>query len=263
MRTLEITTVKSCPINCLKYCPQDVFRKKYQAEPVLTYSFFERALHSVPKDVCIDFSGFSEPFLNKEVIDMIEYATKAHEVRLFTTLTGLTPEGILRLEKYRFKLVCLHLPDNQHVAKIPLTEIYKDTLVRALTRLNAPITFVAMNENFQNNYRAGNIQGHNRHIKGPIYCNKLKEPQFVMLPDCSVVLCCMDFGLKHFLGNLLENSYDEIVETSYLEIQKQAKKRNTDLLCRNCNFALTRKDRMIYSAYSWLKKRFKIKGEIW
>ena len=33
----------------------------------------------------------------------------------------------------------------------------------------------------------------------------------VMLPNGDVSLCCMDYGLEHILGNLFEQSYDEIM----------------------------------------------------
>jgi hypothetical protein len=33
----------------------------------------------------------------------------------------------------------------------------------------------------------------------------------VMLPNGDVSLCCMDYGLKHILGNLYEQDYEEII----------------------------------------------------
>lgn len=32
----------------------------------------------------------------------------------------------------------------------------------------------------------------------------------VMLPDGRVVLCCMDYGIKHVIGNLLESDYEDL-----------------------------------------------------
>ena len=33
----------------------------------------------------------------------------------------------------------------------------------------------------------------------------------VVLPNGDVSLCCMDYGLKHIIGNIFEQSYDEVV----------------------------------------------------
>jgi hypothetical protein len=33
----------------------------------------------------------------------------------------------------------------------------------------------------------------------------------VLLPNGDVTLCCMDYSLKHLLGNLYERSYEEII----------------------------------------------------
>ena len=31
-----------------------------------------------------------------------------------------------------------------------------------------------------------------------------------MFPDGTLVVCCQDYGMKHVLGNLLEESWEEI-----------------------------------------------------
>ncbi|MFN6132783.1 MAG: SPASM domain-containing protein [Synechococcaceae cyanobacterium] len=36
----------------------------------------------------------------------------------------------------------------------------------------------------------------------------------VMLPDGRVVLCCMDYGIKHVIGNLLEDSYEHLFDSA-------------------------------------------------
>lgn len=58
----------------------------------------------------------------------------------------------------------------------------------------------------------------------------------VLLPDGTVLLCCMDYGMKHILGNLREQSYDEIMNGG--EMQRIKKCMNDelkdDILCRSC-----------------------------
>jgi hypothetical protein len=33
----------------------------------------------------------------------------------------------------------------------------------------------------------------------------------VVLPNGDVSLCCMDYGLKHIIGNIYEQEYDDII----------------------------------------------------
>ncbi len=56
---------------------------------VLTLADLETILSTVRKDVMIVFSGFSEPFGNRETTGMVQYANEAgYRLALFTTLNG-------------------------------------------------------------------------------------------------------------------------------------------------------------------------------
>ena len=50
--------------------------------------------------------------------------------------------------------------------------------------------------------------------------------QHVLLPDGTVILCCMDYGMKHVLGNLLEMDYKDLKREERYE------------LCKRCNRAV-------------------------
>jgi len=236
---LEITTVSKCVIDC-SYCPQQVFQEAYHGCRTLSLENFKKALLSVPKNVTIHFSGFSEPFLNPECIDMIEYAhSTGYKIVIFSTLVGLKSENVKRLQICNPEEFVLHLPDNKDNAKIPITETYKDTLVTALKLLRVSY-FSVMNDLFISNERAGlclNIP--KRRVHGWFYCTKLVSPQFVMLPNCDVVLCCMDFGLKHRLGNLLEQSFMDIVNSKeYKRVRDGRFKTRVGIICRKCMWAV-------------------------
>ena len=64
--------------------------------------------------------------------------------------------------------------------------------------------------------RAGNLKGDGlitkKQEKGRLSCSDCGEAlnKNILLPDGTVLLCCMDFGMKHVLGNLLTQSYEEI-----------------------------------------------------
>jgi sulfatase maturation enzyme AslB (radical SAM superfamily) len=244
---LEITTVSNCVINC-EYCPQKAFQRSYRGCNVLAFEDFKRALSTVPKTVEIHFSGFSEPFLNPNCLEMIEYARlEGYKIVVNSTLVGLKTEDVGRLERCKPKLT-IHLPDNLGNAKIPITETYKNTLVEVLIKMKVS-DFAIMNENFVSNQRAGLCKNSEKiHRTGWYWCIKLVAPQFVMLPNCDVVLCCMDFGLKHKLGNLLEQSYSEIVDSSaFSAIRNNRFHWDGDSLCRNCMWGALRWNFQMYA----------------
>ena len=234
---LEVTTVSKCTIDC-RYCPQRIFQKKYQGCKVLSFDDFKSALSSVPKQVAIHFSGFAEPFLNPQCLDMIEYThAQGYKISLFSTLVGLKSKDVERLKRCNPE-VTLHLPDNLGNAKIPLTQAYKDTLTAAMNQLHIT-TFYVMNERFISNERAGSCEEtQTRNLRGWFFCEKLATPQFVMLPNGDVTLCCMDFGLKHPLGNLVSQSWFEITQSlEYQNVCANRFKIDGEVLCRKCAWA--------------------------
>lgn len=61
----------------------------------------------------------------------------------------------------------------------------------------------------------------------------------ILLPDGSVVLCCMDFGMKHVLGNLAKQSYEELFTGKEMQKIKEAMKDDRlDIICRRCSSAI-------------------------
>lgn len=235
---IEITTAVKCVINC-RICPQPLWQKTYGKNHLLSLQDFKLALSHIPKSVGLSFAGFCEPFLNPECIDMLEFASmQGRKLWLFSTLFGLAPENVERLAKVNLSWFSLHMPDNLDNAHIPSTEAYRSTVDKAL-RLVRVDHISRMNHNFTNNQRAGNVEGTKPfHRKGPFLCTKLSSNQFIMLPDCSVVLCCMDYGLKHKLGNLKTESYQNIQDS--LELQKIKANRfmwKGNTLCRSCLYS--------------------------
>ena len=77
-------------------------------------------------------------------------------------------------------------------------------------------------------------------IKGTIYCTRVNDVlnNNVLLPDGTVLLCDFDFGMQHVLGNLLEQSYEDIMKGHKMQqIVAALDNDNCELLCRKCNFA--------------------------
>ena len=240
MRTLDITTAGSCPINCYPYCPQRLLHDSYKGEQMLSLDGFERMLSNTPTDVTLNFCGFVECFTNTHALEMMEMGQdEGYEIQLSSTLVGLKPDDIDRLAKIDLQKFVLHLPDPSGAAHIKMDDNYKETLIRAFTKLDMT-GFSVMNKHFISHYRAGNCpESPFLHKRGPFYCIGLDEgPNFEMLPDGTALLCCMDFGLKHILGNLFTTPYDDIRKSEeFRRIWKNRLALDGDVLCRSCRLS--------------------------
>jgi hypothetical protein len=63
----------------------------------------------------------------------------------------------------------------------------------------------------------------------------------VMLPNGDVVLCCMDYSVKHKIGNLLTGSYWSLFVSDGMNALREANMHygETDSICRRCTRAIT------------------------
>ena len=98
--------------------------------------------------------------------------------------------------------------------------------------------------------RAGNLANENEKFEGkqisvrkngPIVCSAAKFLNHnVLLPNGDIVLCCMDYSIKHTIGNLLNDDYEKLFKSPAINnvIQQMNNDDGTDnLLCRNCEYA--------------------------
>lgn len=266
---MEITVKAGCHVNC-KYCPQELFLKNYykkrEREEYLSLENFKSCLVKLPKNTVISFCGMAEPFLHPECVDMMEYAwQQGYEMDLYTTLVGLDKEGCERITKLPFRYFVLHTPDEQRYANIPIDSEYLEMLDMLLEQKKpdgSPFIDTANCQGYPHHTvlehtkgklrimselydRAGNLE-EDENIKnverifGPIYCTRVNRQlnYNVLLPDATVLLCNFDFGMQHILGNLLEQTYEEIMNGEEMQkIVRALDDDKCDLLCRNCNFA--------------------------
>ncbi|HVP24240.1 MAG TPA: SPASM domain-containing protein [Conexivisphaerales archaeon] len=208
---------------------------------MLSLGDFAKTLSHVPTDVRIDFSGFSEPFLNPQAVDMVELAhDRGYDVSVISTLVGLKPSDVDRLARVDTAGFVIHFPDPFGIARIPMTEEYKEVLSLTLRKIHV-LDMAIMNRYFVDHYWAGNSENAPPfHFRGPFLCPTLSGPKFVMLPDGTTVLCHMDIGLRHVLGNLMETSYDGLMESkTYRRILRSRLAWNGSELCRSCRFPYT------------------------
>jgi radical SAM protein with 4Fe4S-binding SPASM domain len=89
--------------------------------------------------------------------------------------------------------------------------------------------------------RAGNVKRNLMRHKGAMRCSYTDGPETydhnVMLPNGDVHLCCMDYGLSTRLGNLFEQSWDEIQNDEPMRALREANAIEGDSLCRRCHGA--------------------------
>ncbi len=207
---LEFTLAMGCPVNCKQYCPQEVLLKKYgNKERMMSFDTFKQILSVVPTSVSLNFAGFCEPFINPDFARMAEYAYyNGYRLQVSTTLYGAKASDVEKLINLEYEVFCIHLRDGKHV-KFPLTTEYQRNVFRIVEGIpNVVIT--VMNELFETNNRENVTRGILPQRKNVGFCQKLETPQFVVLPNGDAALCCMDFGLKHLVGNLLDEDYTTI-----------------------------------------------------
>lgn len=248
--TTSIDTRNGCVVDCV-YCPQRTLQEKYKGERFLSFENFKKVVDKLPKEIRVTFAGFTEPFLNPKCTDMLLYAhEKGHPVSIFTTGVGLTIKDYKRIKHIPYAGepnggFTLHIPDADRKAKHPITESYVELIeyMYMCWRKGQLINFNVMSmgaphESVSHLWstphqpemwsRAGNLfheailkpELMNRkndfqsvyHGEGPKTCGCIEELYHnVMLPNGDVSLCCMDYGLKHILGNMFTQEYEDVV----------------------------------------------------
>jgi len=268
-----IISEKGCVVDCV-FCPQRTLEKVYSGDRILTLDKFKLAVDRVPQDVRITFAGFTEPWMNKYATDMVLYAhEQGHPVSVFTTAVGLSVEDCERIAHIPFAGnpnggFCLHLPDSELLARHPITPSFLRTLewlrdnqhriqnfqiMSMGSELHPQIKHIFETAPYYQMYsRAGNL--HREALLKPQLI-KLKDRwnaiehedrhrtcgcvehlyHNVLLPNGDVSLCCMDYGLDHILGNLFEQSYEDIIPQAQTCFD----------LCNHCENGVTPKSQVI------------------
>ncbi len=251
--TLEITTVFPC-VNSCKFCPQEKWRNAYKGKRRLTYDEFRRMLEKIPKNVRLDFSGFSEPFINHDSSLMMRHAYQnGYRVALFTTLVGFRRDDLDIIKDVRFSPCNIHIPDDTNFRvsdevkwlasfKDFTSNIHYDTAVYHIGNLSSGIkkgmsklrSFPVLTR--ANNVSPGVAKPLPRH-KGVIGCSSSGNlfNQNVVMPNGDVYLCCMDWSLQHRLGNLFEQSYEDLFKSEeYSKIVRGMHDESIETICRYC-----------------------------
>jgi FkbM family methyltransferase len=246
--TTSIDVKNGCVVDCV-FCPQRTLQKSYKGERFLSLENFQKAVDKIPEEIRVTFAGFTEPWLNPKTTDMLLYAhQKGHPISVFTTGIGMSVEDVERIKDIPYAGnpnggFVLHLPDQERKAKHPITDRYIK-VIEKFGEVHSQIqnfTLMCMGTvhesvrhvfpeapTYQMWSRAGNLLGEsmmkpellNRkdeyksvyHGEQPMTCGCLEKLYHnIMLPNGDVSLCCMDYGLEHILGNLIEQDYEDVI----------------------------------------------------
>jgi|TARA_Y100000022_G_scaffold199579_1_gene212390 hypothetical protein len=246
--TTSIDVKNGCVVDCV-FCPQRTLQESYKGERFLSLENFKKSVDKIPKEVRITFAGFTEPWLNLKCTEMVLYAhEKGHQISIFTTGIGMTIKDLDRIKHIPFAgypngNFTLHLPDSERKAKHPITNNYVKLIeyfgelrndinnfqIMAMGPIHDSVSHVFPTAHSPEMWsRAGNLSREmilkpellNRanefksiyHGEEPKTCGCLEKLYHnVVLPNGDVSLCCMDYGLKHIIGNIFEQSYEEVV----------------------------------------------------
>lgn len=248
---MELTTMVGCPLMCT-FCPQKNLKNSYgKNAKYMSVETLTTVLDKLPISTRIDFSGMAEPWANPNCTDMLEQTLiRGFKVAVFTTLYGMKKEEASRivglLEKYndQVEVVCIHLPDsNGNMLGWKYSEEWKHCFITLATakvscgvgamtmdgsgRVHPDIaSFARVSYHAELHTRADSLnveQIGTQPVKPtPRHTNALtcrSTPFYdrnVLLPNGDVVLCCMDYNLKHIIGNLLEQDYEDIFKNKAL-----------------------------------------------
>ena len=59
----------------------------------------------------------------------------------------------------------------------------------------------------------------------------------VLLPDGTVITCCMDYGMTGVFGNLFEQSYEEVLNSEEAKMMRRTLDEG-ESICRHCANAI-------------------------
>ena len=267
MAVIEVTTRIGCPVAC-RYCPQAELQNAYRRRSdidMMSRDIFRSCLEHIPSGVAIHFSGMGEPWSNPDCTAMV---LDAHErgfaVMASTTLVGMTPSDVQRLQGVPFIVMNIHLPsDGSGGENIRVDRHYLDLLTRLLASgLNIRLRYLGDSlhtkvsalvggqaaRHIRTHTRAGNISLADvpspKQRRGRLGCRRGLR-QNVLLPNGEVSICCMDYGLRHILGSLLDMEYEDLFRgAAFAGIRSGLGNNGRNILCRSCDAFAYRSNRV-------------------
>ncbi len=266
-RKIDFTLQAGCPVRC-DFCPQTLFLKEYKSlEKKITMDNFKLALSNLKNSSIktIQFAGFSEPLYHENFYDFVTLSIAAEfEVLVITTLKGLDIIKLKQIENLPIIWSISIQPINMQNRK-GLNDEEAWNNIKSFMKLNfkfQPI-FRCLDLNLsmeernrlimrgkelgiknivfgEFNTRAGIIAENQINKFGKkIICRYNIPPE--ILPNGDILLCCMDFGVRHIIGNIFKESFEKVLSSDSLKkiINIMDLKEDGKILCHTCEAAIS------------------------
>lgn len=169
---------------------------------------------------------------------------KGFRVGVWTTCVGMKDwarvANLLLCFKAHVETVCVHLADGVYMATSQAASDTRGSFIHALQAGGITPELYSMRDTSTHVDRAGLVQIGKAPVRhtGPIKCSYSDDYSHnVILPNGDVHLCCMDYGLKHKLGNLFEQTWPEL-RTHVIDDIAIRNHTQTDTICRKCHGAV-------------------------
>lgn len=261
---VEFSLYGGCKVNC-EYCPHLTLAKKLNKKKI-SLEEFKIIVDKIPKNVGIGFSGMVEPLFHNDFDKMVKYVlSSGHKAICCTTLPDEPKNNVeCFLNEKNWSYRSLHLRDEFMSYKNNSTSYYKNLerffcsvqknpqtneVYYHTKKLDNNISFLLKKYKIENlaNYvfpykriktKIKFKSFENSFKKGKIFCSHNHHKVTHILPDGDAVLCCMDIEKAHVLGNLLYNSYENIINgEEYKKIIRGFENELENTICRYCVFA--------------------------
>jgi sulfatase maturation enzyme AslB (radical SAM superfamily) len=232
---LSVTTIIGCPVQCLKYCPQELITKTYKGKRAMTLSDYKAFIEHVPASTPIYMGGFSEPLVNQETIAMLEWtAEKGHDIRMFTTGIGLKPEDVKRFCRIPYDILVLHEPDAEGIAHIPGTKDYLENMHYIKTHVKRWRSMHMGPPDFDTNHREDVARGtwNQPRYRTKRSCLFMEAPRYELMPNGEMYFCCECSCLSMRIGSLHETPYNKLVEQHQYFVRRF--RNDPESICQNC-----------------------------
>jgi hypothetical protein len=221
---------------------------------MMEFGVFQECVKKTPAKVDIHFSGLCEPWLNPECTKMVQYCHETgHKISIYTTAVGMSPSDVEALKSIPFTEFVVHLPSGEGYEKIKINDNYLSTLC-CLKQIGIVTSWLCLGKTVDSLVqpivgqkviydrlitRAGNVNVGKKRMarrrKGRIRCARNLHHN-VLLPNGDVLLCCMDYGMKHVIGNLRDQNYESLFKSQeFLLVVEGLKDETVDSLCRFCD----------------------------
>lgn len=270
VKYLQIQTIDLCNLRC-EFCPN---RYRAQSGHVMEDEVFEKILiESKPylmEDPQIIFHLENEPLLDKKLFERMTLARNHYshpETEIFFSSNGVLAE------KYLDEIVNIpnlynfmqYGKNNKEFNKFTKSNISKEKFDR-IVKTNSEIIDRINHINDTTNQKKGAKRQIESYLFGPfpgrnclsragfldgwkvkktedkIYCKK-QEPNiyFNFLSNGDMILCCMDYTRESVLGNIKNQTLEEILSSKKAEnIIRKARgdiKAEENFICRRCEYS--------------------------